>query len=130
VEVRIFPAGWPPRNALGFVALLASIGGAMALTAFSIWIISIIAEYGRSYPEVRARVVDALAGSNYGLLVILGAILLSLGLAINRRSLKASAFGASFDASGGDDLPDAPQAAQAVADSAQATADVVKDAAQ
>lgn len=125
--MKLLPtAEWPPRNILGFVALLASIGGAMALTIFSVWVVSIIAEYGRSYPEVRARVVDALASSNYGLLVILGAILLSLGLAINRRSLKASAFGASFDATGGDDQPDVPQAAQTVADAAQDKADQIK----
>lgn len=123
---------WPPRNMLGLIALIASIGGAMALTAFSIWIVSILADYGRTYPEVRARVVEALAGSNYGLLAIMGAILLSLGLAINRRSLKASAFGASFDASGGDDTPVTPAgAAQAATDAgtqaAQAKTDEIKD---
>jgi hypothetical protein len=47
-------------------------------------------------------VIRALANSNYGLLVIIGSILLSLGLAINRRSLRASAFGASIEADGGD----------------------------
>lgn len=94
---------WPPRDWRALIALTASIGGAVTLTGCVVWVISIIAEYGRSYPEVRARVVDALANSNYGLLIILGAILLSLGLAINKRSVKASAFGASFDASGGDD---------------------------
>jgi hypothetical protein len=124
------PAAWTPRYIIASVALAASIGGAMALTSFSIWIVSILAEYGRTYPEVRARVVEALAGSNYGLLAIMGAILLSLGLAINRRSLKASAFGASLDASGGDDTPDTPSAAaQAATDAAQAKTDVIKDAA-
>ena len=110
--------------------LLANASTTRALTSFSIWIVSILAEYGRAYPEVRARVVDALASSNYGLLAIMGAILLSLGLAINRRSLKASAFGASFDASGGDDTPDTPAAAaQAATDAAQAKTDEIKDAA-
>ena len=56
---------------------------------------------------MREQVIAALANSNYGLLGIMGAILLSLGLAINKRSVKASAFGASFDASGGDDTTQA-----------------------
>ena len=131
--MKMFPADWPPRNALGYIALVASVGGAVALTSFSIWVVSILAEYGRTYPEVRARVVEALASSNYGLLAIIGAILLSLGLAINHRSVKASAFGATFDASGGDDVPAIAQAAadtsQQAADTAQQAADTIKDAA-
>jgi hypothetical protein len=56
--------------------------------------------------------------------VIMGVTMVSLGLAINRRSVKGAAFGASFEASGGDD---APAAAQAVADSAQNKADDIKE---
>ena len=119
---------WPPRDWRALIALIASIGGAMALTVFSFWVVRALVAMAGAYPETRLEVVKALANSNYGLLGIIGAILLSLGLAINRRSIKASAFGASFDASGGD--PDAPAAAQTVADSAQATADDIKGAAQ
>ncbi len=69
---------WPPRDWRAIIALTASILGAAALTDF----------FG-------------MAG--YGLLAIIGAILLSLGLAINRRSVRGSAFGASFEAAGGED---------------------------
>ena len=119
---------WPPRDWRALIALIASIGGAMALTGFSLWVVWTLGQLAIAYPETRLEVVKALANSNYGLLGIIGAILLSLGLAINRRSIKASAFGASFDASGGD--PDAPAAAQAVADTAQVKADEIKGDAQ
>lgn len=94
---------WPPRDWRAFIALVASILGAMALTAFSVWLVRLLAEFGRGDPARREQVIGALANSNYGLLAIIGAILLSLGLAINRRSFKGSAFGASFEAAGGDD---------------------------
>lgn len=119
--------GWPPKDWRAFLALIASIAGAAVLTIFSWRIVTILRDFGHDDPARREQVIDALAKSNYGLLGIIGAVLLSLGLAINRRSLKASAFGASFDASGGDD---APAAAQAVADSAQDTADTIKGASQ
>ena len=92
-----------PRDLRAFIALMASICGAMALTGFSLWVVWTLGQLAIVYPETRLEVVKALANSNYGLLGIIGAILLSLGLAINKRSVKASAFGASFDASGGDE---------------------------
>jgi hypothetical protein len=46
------------------------------------------------------REAEAIAWIAYGLLAIIGSILLSLGLAINRRSIKLSRDG--FEASGGD----------------------------
>ena len=122
---------WPPRDWRAILALVASVGGAAVLTVFSWRVVTILRDFGHDDPARREQVIDALAKSNYGLLGIMGAVLLSLGLAINRRSLKASAFGASFDASGGDD---APAAAQAVADTGKAALDQavsdVKDAAQ
>jgi len=122
---RVTVPHWPPKDWRAIIALVASIAGAAVLTGYSVWIVSLIAAVPVT-AETAPLIIHALASSNYGLLGIIGAVLLSLGLAINRRSLKASAFGASFDASGGDDS--APLAAQAVADSAQDTADTIKGA--
>ena len=98
----IRPVGWPPRDWRALVALIASIVGAAVLTGFSVWLVQLMAAFARADPAVRLEVIRALANSNTGLLVIIGAILLSLGLAINRRSVKGSAFGASFEAQGGE----------------------------
>jgi len=91
--------GWPPRDLRAFVALAASIGGAMVLTALLAWIIRIFQTW---------HVPDPLANIAYGLLAIIGIILMSLGLAINRRSVKASGLGFSLDATGGDDSAPTP----------------------
>lgn len=96
------PSNWPPRDWRAFVALISSIAGAAVLTTFSVWLVRLLAAFARADPTVRLDVIHALANSNYGLLAIIGAILLSLGLAINRRSVKGSAFGASFEAAGGE----------------------------
>lgn len=93
---------WPPRDWRALIALTASIVGAAVLTGFSIWLITLLVSFARSDASVRMAVIRALATSNYGLLAIIGAVLLSLGLAINRRSVKGSAFGASFEAAGGE----------------------------
>jgi len=97
---------WPPRDWRALIALIASILGAAVLTAFSIWLVQLLVMFAHADPSVRMEVIGALATSNYGLLAIIGAILLSLGLAINRRSVKGSAFGASFEAAGGEDHDD------------------------
>ncbi len=93
---------WPPRDWRALIALVASIAGAAVLTGFSVWLVKLLVAFARANPGLRLEVIRALATSNYGLLAIIGAILLSLGLAINRRSVKGSAFGASFEAAGGD----------------------------
>ena len=93
---------WEPRSWRAMIALWASIGGAAVLTGFSVWLVRLLVALAWHDPNVRAAVVEALAASNYGLLAIIGAVLLSLGLAINRRSLKASAFGAVIEADGGE----------------------------
>ena len=97
------PPLWPPRDWRALIALTASIVGAAVLTGFSVWLVKLLVMFASADPEVRMEVVRALATSNYGLLAIIGAVLLSLGLAMNRRSVKGSAFGASFEAAGGED---------------------------
>lgn len=104
--------GWPPRDWRAFVALIASIGGAMILTALLAWIIRIFQVW---------RIPNPLANIAYGLLAIIGVILMSLGLAINRRSVKASGLGFSLDATGGDDAAPAPTVATVTTTTAVAT---------
>lgn len=100
----IRPLRGSARDSRAMIALVASIAGAAVLTGFSIWLVRLLVRLAWHDPGVRTAVVDALAASNYGLLGIIGAVLLSLGLAINRRSLRASAFGASLEADGGEAL--------------------------
>ena len=100
---------WPPRDWRALIALIASIAGAAVLTGFSIWLVRLLVRFAAADPTLRMEVIRALATSNYGLLAIIGAVLLSLGLAINRRSVKGSAFGASFEAAGGEEDDDDPR---------------------
>jgi hypothetical protein len=94
--------GWPPRDWRALIALAASVTGAATLTLLAAWIVWILWRGGWS-AATEAERVDALAKALLGLLFTVAIVLISLGLAINRRSLKASALGASFEASGGDD---------------------------
>ncbi|MCJ8190842.1 hypothetical protein [Sphingomicrobium aestuariivivum] len=102
---------WSARDWRGMVALAASVAGAGVLTFLSGRIIATIAEAGAKDDALALPALQALARSNYGLIAIIGTVLLSLGLAINRRSVKARAFGAEFEADGGarhpDEAPDA-----------------------
>jgi hypothetical protein len=93
---------WPPKDWRALLALTASVAGAAALTAFSAWIVWILWRGG--WPETTAVIrIDALAKALIGLLAIVGIVLISLGLAINRRSIKGSIGPASFEASGGEE---------------------------
>ena len=87
---------WSSREWRAMIALWASIAGAAVLTGFSAWLVMLIVAFARDDRSLGARALDALAYCNYGLLLVIGAVLLSLGLAINRRSVKASAFGAHY----------------------------------
>lgn len=91
-----------PRDFRAFIALLASIGGTMALTVVIIWLIWIFWRGGWPVGTELAR-IDKLGLIAILITVIMGVVMVSLGLAINRRSVKGSAFGASFEATGGDD---------------------------
>ena len=122
--MRIWLKSLAPRDLRAFIALIASIGGTMALTVVVIWLIYIFWRGGWSNGTELAR-IDKLGLIAVLVTVIMGVVMVSLGLAINRRTVKGSAFGASFEAEGGDD---APAAAQAVADSAQSTANDIKSA--
>ena len=115
-----------PRDLRAFLALMASVGGTMALTGIIVGIVLILWRGGWATGTEIAR-IDKIGLIAVLLTVIMGVTMTGLGLAINRRTLKANVGGSGFEASGGDD---APAAAQAVADTAQQTADVIKDQAQ
>lgn len=89
--------GWPPRDWRALLALLASIAGAGVLTLMLAWIVSMLDRRGQA---------GELANIAYGLCGIIGAVILALGFAINKRSFSASAGPVSFTATGGDDEDD------------------------
>jgi putative Mn2+ efflux pump MntP len=82
---------WAARQWRAMIALAASIAGSAVLTGLLGWIVRILEQW---------REAEAIAWIAYSLLAIIGSILLSLGLAINRRSIKLTREG--FEASGGD----------------------------
>jgi hypothetical protein len=84
-----------PRDWRAKVALLASIGGAMALTLYAAATLYLLA-----YQPMWADRIDPVA--KQGFIALGGAlvVLVSLGMAINRRSFKISKDG--IEAAGGD----------------------------
>lgn len=81
----------PAKSLLALIALLASIGGAAVLTLNRVWLIQIL-ERAKAWADIAdIAKLDTL---------ILGLILLSLGLAINRRSFKITRQG--IEAEGGE----------------------------
>jgi TRAP-type C4-dicarboxylate transport system permease small subunit len=92
--------GWPPRDWRALLALVASVAGAATLTGVACWLVWILWRGGWPSGTEGAR-IDALARALFGVLFIVGVVLISLGLAINRRS-------ASFEASGGEEDPVTP----------------------
>lgn len=115
-----------PRDLRAYIALWASIGGTMALTGFSIWLVWILWRGGWDKGTELAR-IEKIGLIAILIIVIMGITMTGLGLAINRRQLRGKAFGAEFEASGGDD---APAAAQAVAEAAVVKADEITEAKQ
>ena len=91
--------GWPPRDWRAFLALVASIAGAAVLTGFAAWLVHIVRSW-KGFDELR---IGILGNALYGVLLIVGVVLVSLGLAINKRSVKGSILGASFEAEGGEE---------------------------
>lgn len=102
---------------------MASIGGTMALTMVAIWIVWILWRGGWPINTAEAR-IDKIGLALVLIIVIMGVTMTGLGLAINRRTLKANVGGSGFEASGGDD---APAAAQAVAAAAADKADQITE---
>jgi hypothetical protein len=93
---------WPPRDWRAFSALIASVLGAGILTVLAGWLVYVLWQGGWSAGTETAR-VEALATALHGTLAIIGIVLVGLGLAINRRMVKGSILGATFEATGGED---------------------------
>lgn len=108
------------RDLRALIALAFSILGAVALTAFAAWMVWILWRGGWPTGTELAR-IDKIGLALMLVIVVMGVTITGLQLAINRRSLKGSAFGATFEASGGDDEP-TPQAIAAAAAGAAAGA--------
>ena len=121
--VKINPS-WPPKDARAWVALLASVGGTMALTTVIVGIIFILWRGGWAVGTEGAR-IDKIGLIAVLLTVIMGVTMTGLGLAINRRSLKGGAFGATFEASGGDD-DTVPRALEKGAEALEQKADEIR----
>jgi hypothetical protein len=87
------------RDGRASIALLASIGGSAALTGFAGWIAWILWQGG--WPAASAEQRIAVLGEAL-LLALAGSlvVLVSLGLAINRREIRVGREG--FELSGGD----------------------------
>lgn len=100
--MKAWLASLMPRDLRAFIALVASIGGTMALTLVVVGIIWILWRGGWSVGTEAVR-IDKIGLIGILVTVIMGVVMVGLGLAINRRSVRGSAFGASFEATGGDD---------------------------
>lgn len=93
---------WPPKDWRALLALLGSIGGAAALTAFlayGYWLNAEGTQWTVRTEELRAET------SRWILWIVSGGIVLvlfSLGMAINRRSFKGTFGRASLGFEGGD----------------------------
>jgi hypothetical protein len=85
---------------------VASIIGAAVLTIFAAWLVNIIWRGG--WHGLEKERLQALAYALFGVLAIVGFVIVGLGMAINKRSVKGSILGATFEAEGGDDAPNAP----------------------
>lgn len=94
--------GLAQRDLRALVALAFSIFGTMALTGAVIWIVWILWRGGWPNGTELAR-IDKIGLIAVLLTVIMGVSMIGLQLAINKRSLKGTAFGATFEASGGED---------------------------
>jgi hypothetical protein len=119
--VKAWAKSLAPRDLRAFIALIASIGGTMALTLGLVGIILILWKGGWSVGTETTR-IDKIGLIGVLVTVIMGVVMVSLGLAINRRSVKGGFLGASFEATGGDDSTISNQTVAAAAAGAAAGA--------
>jgi hypothetical protein len=110
-----------PRDLRAFIALMASIGGTMALTCVAVWIVWILWQGGWAKGTESIR-IDKIGLIAVLVIVIMGVTMTSLGLAINRRTLRANIGSSGFEASGGDEPTPSTIAAAAAGAAAGATA--------
>lgn len=120
--------GWPPKDWRAFTALVFSVLGAVVLTAFVWWGFANLlpAEGWGARSELhRAQTLRWVLWISAG---SIGAVLLGLGMAINRRSFKGNLGGSGFEFEGGEGPVEAArQTAAAAADKAEEIAAAVDD---
>lgn len=119
--MRAYLESLAPRDLRAFLALIASIGGTMALTIVAVWITWILWRGGWSVGTEVAR-IDKIGMIAILVISIMGLTMTGLGLAINRRTLKANVGQSGFEASGGDDPTVAGATAGAIAGAAAGAA--------
>lgn len=111
------------RDLRALIALVFGIFGTVALTIFGAWIVWILWRGGWQPGTELAR-IDKIGLIGVLVVIIMGLSMVGHQLAINRRVLKGSAFGASFEASGGDEA--VPEALSKAADALQDKAEELK----
>lgn len=110
-----------PKDLRALIALVFSILGTMALTGIVVWIVWIL--WRGEWPSgTELARIDKIGLIAVLVTVIMGVSMIGMQLAINRRQLKGSAFGASFEASGGDEPGERNIAAAAAGAAAGAVA--------
>lgn len=88
------------RDLRAVIAVWASIGGAVALTAYVVLVTFILWKGGWEASTAEQR-IQALSWAMLGALGIVGLVITGLGFAINRRTFKGTLGTASFETSGG-----------------------------
>ena len=136
---------WGHRDLLAFIALIATIGGAMVLTLLK-WIQTdkfnqqtdrLITELLRERPSavndavarVLTTIVDSLTWNSKLDSVGIIVVLLSLGLVISSRIIKGKVLGNEFEMATGGEAAAAASGAKKVAEAADAKAEQIADAA-
>jgi hypothetical protein len=98
--------GWPPKDWRALIALLGSIAGAAALTGFlawGFWLNSTGQIWTSATEELRAITNRWILWIAAGTIAV---VIVGLGMAINRRTIRGKLGGASLDFEGGE--ADAP----------------------
>lgn len=88
--------GWPPRDWRKLLAMILLSGGGMALTVFAWQQTKLVAERSLNDPW-------PLAYALYGVLFLIGIVLISLGWVIGKTSISGGVGPANFSLNGGED---------------------------
>jgi hypothetical protein len=89
---------WPPRDIRKLLAMFLLSGGGMAMTIMAWRALTITARLSKdAWPVAYAL---------YGILALIGLVLISLGWTLGKSNISGKLGAASFDASGGDDEGD------------------------